>query len=68
MEVIRALALVLALLLAGCETLPPVELCYTHPVYGNVCVVINGKKHYRDGLTPEQRAEIDKWIAEGAKP
>ena len=59
--------LLLAVLLAavvGCESLPPVEVCYTHPTYGAVCVQINGKKHFREDLTPEQRAEVEKWVKE----
>ena len=61
---------VAVLVLAGCESLPPVEFCYIHPTYGQVCVSVNGKKHYREDLTPAQRAEAEKFVAEkeSAKP
>lgn len=62
-----ALAL-LAFGVAGCGTLPPVEVCYEHPVYGKVCVAVGGRKYYDPKLTPEQRAEVEKWIAESEKP
>jgi hypothetical protein len=64
---------ILALTLAAvtsCSGLPPVEFCYEHPVYGKVCVAVGGKKFYDPKLTPEQRAEVEKWIAasEAARP
>ncbi len=64
-EYLMMLVMVLALL--GCESLPAVEFCYVHPVYGQVCVAIGGKKHYREDLTPAQRAEVEKWISEKEK-
>lgn len=55
-------------LLTGCKgfTLPPVELCYVHPTYGQVCVKFGGVLHYADTLTPAQRAEVEDWIKRGA--
>lgn len=55
---------ILIAVLASCSNLPPVEFCYVHPVYGQVCVSVGGKRHYREDLTVAQRAEVDKWIAE----
>lgn len=48
----------------GCESGPQLEFCYMHPTYGQVCVSVGGKKHYREDLTPAQRAEVEKWVAE----
>lgn len=58
--------LVLAFGLAGCGSLPELEVCYEHPTYGKVCVAVGGKRYYDPKLTPEQRAEVEKWIAENA--
>ncbi len=63
---VLALAVVVLAWLPGCETIP-VEFCYVHPVYGQVCVQVGGKKHYREDLTPAQRAEVEKWVAEKDK-
>lgn len=66
----KTLVLFGLLALSGCEAARevlrdiPVEFCYVHPVYGQVCVQVNGKKHYREDLTPAQRAEVEKWVAE----
>jgi hypothetical protein len=60
--------LVLALLLAtaACKSLQggDVELCYTHPKYGVVCVKINGKNYRidRPDLTLEERDEVEAWL------
>jgi len=55
---------VLVMALFGCGLFPDdVEVCYVHPVYGQVCVKVGGKKHYAEELTPAQRAEVEKWIA-----
>jgi hypothetical protein len=54
----------LAFTLAACESMPAVEVCYVHPVYGQVCVQVGGKKHYREDLSPAERAEVEKWIKE----
>ena len=59
--------IVLALAGVGCESMPALEVCYVHPVYGQVCVKVGGKKHYAEDLTPAQRAEVEKWIAEKEK-
>lgn len=56
------LAAVLAFALAGCGSLPPVEFCYIHPVYGQVCVRVGGKLHYSEDLTPAQREEVRAWV------
>lgn len=64
----KTLKLLSVLLLAGCGIFPDgVEVCYVHPVYGQVCVKVGGKKHYAENLTPAQRAEVEKWIAEQEK-
>lgn len=52
------------LALSGCGLFDGVEVCYVHPVYGQVCVKVGGSKHYREDLTPTQRAEVEKWIVE----
>lgn len=59
----KMLLLGILLGLVGCAGMPPVELCYVHPVYGQVCVQVGGKKHYAEDLTPEQRQEVEAWIA-----
>jgi hypothetical protein len=63
----KKLLLALVLGVGGCESMPPVEVCYDHPQYGQVCVQIGGKRYYDPKLTPEQRQEVDRWIAEGEK-
>jgi len=60
------LVFVLALVGGGCESMAPVEVCYEHPTYGKVCVAVGGKRYYDPKLTPEQRSEVDKWIADSA--
>lgn len=55
---------VLALGMGGCDSMPRVEACYSHPVYGEVCFKIGGKLAYSSELTPEQRAEVEKWAKE----
>jgi len=64
MTKIRGLLLYLSgLLLGGCGLFPEgVEVCYVHPVYGQVCVKVGGKNHYREDLTPEERAAAEKWV------
>lgn len=56
------------LVLVGCKfpNLPPIELCYIHPTYGQVCVKLGGVTHYAETLTPAQRAEVEAWIKAGA--
>jgi hypothetical protein len=62
---VKYAAAVLILTLTGCGLFPDgVDVCYVHPVYGQVCVKVGGKKHYAENLTPAQRAEVEKWIAE----
>ncbi len=61
----KALGILFVLALSGCGLFPDgVDVCYVHPVYGQVCVKVGGSKHYREDLTPTQRAEVEKWIAE----
>lgn len=61
----RSASALLLLALTGCGLFQDgVEVCYVHPVYGQVCVKVGGKKHYAENLTPEQRAEVEKWIKE----
>lgn len=70
--VVSMLLVALPLMLSvSCESLPfPIEACYTHPVYGEVCIKMGGRRYYDPKLTPEQRAEVDKWIdqKEGKAP
>jgi uncharacterized protein YceK len=54
------LLLVLSLLLAGCGS--TVEVCYTHPKYGAVCVKVGGKTLVDPSLTPAERKEVDEWL------
>ncbi len=67
----KKLSVLLLLVLVGCaelyDVLPPVEACYNHPKYGQVCFVINGKKHYAEALTPQQRAEVERWILDSER-
>lgn len=60
----KTIAAALLLALSGCSLFDGVEVCYVHPVYGQVCVTVGGKKHYAENLTPAQRAEVEKWIVE----
>ena len=62
MRILTSLAL--ALSVGGCGIFDGVEVCYVHPTYGQVCVKVGGKKHYSEDLTPAQRVEVEKWIAE----
>ena len=67
LAIIVGALLVSFLFFQGCKGIP-VEICYDHPKYGKVCVKLGGETYYRDGLTPEQRKEIDGWIKAGAPP
>ncbi len=60
----KTLVALLLLALSGCSLFDGIAVCYVHPVYGQVCVKVGGSKHYREDLTPAQRAEVEKWIAE----
>lgn len=63
------LVALLVLPAARCMGDTPIELCYTHPVYGAVCVKINGKSYdiNRTDLTPAQLAEVKDWLAKQPK-
>lgn len=60
-----------AWLLVGCEavaSLPPVEVCYVHPKYGEVCVVVGGGRFFKATLTPAQKEEVEAWLETQGAP
>lgn len=65
------LALVCLFCLTGARCMgdTPIELCYSHPIYGAVCVKINGKNYdiNRSDLTPAQLQEVKDWLAKQPK-
>ena len=64
-KLVLALGLAASVFFGGCSGIP-IEVCYVHPTYGQVCVSIGGKEFKRSDLTPEQQAEVDKWLKEKA--
>jgi len=51
---------------AGCQEFreTPVQFCYIHPKYGEVCVSIGGKRYKidRPDLSPEQKTDVENWL------
>ena len=47
---------------SSCSNLPPVEFCYVHPKYGQVCVKVGGKVYTDPKLTDAQRKEVEEWL------
>lgn len=44
------------------KELPPIEFCYVHETYGEVCVQIGGELFFKATLTPAQKAEVEEWV------
>jgi len=59
-----AATLLVVIALSGCGGLPRVEVCYEHPTYGRVCVVL-GEKYYEKSLSPVEKAEFENQIKNG---
>lgn len=59
MKLLTSAALLLLLFLSGCSS---VELCYEHPTYGKICVLVDGKQFKRSDLTNAQQKEVDEWL------
>jgi hypothetical protein len=57
-------AILTVVIVSGCRNAPDLEICYTHPVYGTVCVKIGGKQHKidRTDLTDAQKKEVEEWL------
>lgn len=54
-----AILFCIALVIPACAS---VEVCYSHPKYGEVCVMLGGKEFKRSDLTAEQAVEVDLWL------